>query len=249
MWWKDGKGSSRPPSRPGVGATRPKSAKGGAGQRAGDRRLGDSRTPFRPSSAPALLRNENFPQRSTHKDRFLQGIEDWSVKRNKGRLGTERFPLKDFITSVDALQDPYLHDLLVMHNRSQRESQKRRSDSARGEKHRRDNLCGASAEDNNRGASNRHRKAVSESRAQARGASPQPPKPRKTQSGSLGLSALAGTLTDQVKELCEMLDGSIQQHCVSQGVPEHLGIYVPPQVTQSSTAFVKENLRGFWQQN
>lgn len=240
-WWKNGKGSSRPPSAPGLGASRPKSALSGATQRATDRRLGDSRTPSRPASAPALLRNDNFPQRTIHKDQFLQGIEDSSVKRNKTNLRVEQFTLKDFMASVDMLQDPYLHDLLVLHNRSQRVR-----GGAGGDKHRRANMLGTSEESNRHGVrfANRHRRTVSESRAQARGGSPQQ---RKTQSGSLGLSFLASSATEQVKELCQILDGSIQQHCISQGVPEDLGIYTVPQAAPTaSSAFVADSLRGLW---
>lgn len=93
----------------------------GASQRRPGSAAAPKRTQIsRPVSAPSLLRGEGMLKHRTHEDPFLQGIENQQVNGCLGRLKGERFFIKDSMKQVDMLADPSLHDLLLMHNGSQR---------------------------------------------------------------------------------------------------------------------------------
>jgi len=74
----------------------------------------------RPSSAPALLRNENLALKKPHEDAFCQKIEDMAVGRSLRWMKKEGLCKRDTIDAVDVLADPVLFDLKVLHNSSQR---------------------------------------------------------------------------------------------------------------------------------
>lgn len=176
----------------------------------------------RPVSAPTLLRGEGMLRQRTHEDYFLQGIENNSVTRVMDGLSRERFFLKDSIGQVDMLSDPSLHELLILHNRSQR---------SKGSEGRR-----------------RHPNHDPSKKAHADAFARTTPKKKKAIGGSHSESQLSKmlkpqTLSDQVRELCQKLDASIQHHCVSEGVPEELGLHKCP-IRASMKNDVAENMRG-----
>mmetsp|Transcript_14356 Transcript_14356/g.23469 ORF Transcript_14356/g.23469 Transcript_14356/m.23469 type:complete len:200 (+) Transcript_14356:125-724(+) len=170
-----------------------------------------------------------------HEDEFLQDIEDASVHRCKNTLRMERFFVKDAMGQVNMLQDPSLHDLLIMHNRSIRaRSGSVASDSTSRRNHRSSSASTAPE------TSNRRRRQVQDTR--------NPKAKRKATSGKGQTNGHGRDLSaiEQVKGLCQQLDGSIQHHCVSFGVPEDLGLH---RVQRSSIRIstLQESLRGLLQ--
>jgi hypothetical protein len=173
-------------------------------------------------------------QQNAHKDFFLQDIENNSVHRTKDIFHKERFFIKDQIERVDMLSDPSLHDLLVLHNRSQRSKSGMAADGRR----RHQNADGTKSP----------KKALSSTSPTRSTSSPK--RGRRAPQNSLSESSLAkmkgNAASDQVRELCQKLDGNIQSYCVSWGVPEALGLHKSPSRVSVKTQDFQESLHGLF---
>lgn len=77
-----------------------------------------SAPPGRPSTAPALLRGEGLIVKSSHKDPFLEKVENKEVRRCCEAMRQEQLMVKAVIRACSAPGDTSLYDLQKLHSNS-----------------------------------------------------------------------------------------------------------------------------------
>merc|ERR1711972_47887 len=144
-----------------------------------------------------------------------------SVHRLKNTLRKEKLFVKAAMGQLDALQDTNLHDLRTLHNRSIRT----RSGSNGAEP-----ACARSKSTASEALS-RRRQHQDKRNGRSRMARCEA-KNKIPMRGQVVCQMHDPSSSNQMKELCQALDSSIQHHCVSFGVPEDLGLH---QIRRCST--------------
>jgi len=200
----------------------------------------------RPTSAPALLRGDNFIRR-THEDAFLQNIEDVAVKHTTTTFKREAFEAKAKVADIDMLLDPSLHDLLLLHNKSQRNRAARLAAGGAAVGVRPDSAPPRGGSSPSRGGSSPPRGSGGGGcrSQQGRPASAAPTAWRRDRSNAVPVAA---SHTEQLRQLCRKLEGDISHHCKRAGVPGELGLHREDAPVQASLSLLEGQLRGLWGQ-